>query len=92
MVLIGRRQIGKTYSVREFGRENYEDVTHINLEEMPEQESILSENSTTESSRTESGPSTSKGLGTTGRWHMGSRRIQIPMHVVHSGSSGERSN
>lgn len=92
MVPIGRRQIGKTYSVRESGRENYEDVTHINLEEMPEQESILSENSTTESSRTESEQSTIRGLGTTGRWHMGSRRIKIPMHGVHSGSSGERSN
>ena len=60
MVPIGRRQIGKTYSVRESGRENHEDVIHIILEEMPEQESILSENSTTESSRTESGPSTSR--------------------------------
>jgi len=43
MVPIGRRQIGKTYSVRESGRENYEDVTHINLEEMPEGKHLIGE-------------------------------------------------
>ena len=43
MVPIGRRQIGKTYSVRESGRENHEDVTYINFEEMPEQEHLIEE-------------------------------------------------
>ncbi len=42
MVLMGCRQIGKTYSVREFGRENYDDVIYINFEEMPEQKRIFS--------------------------------------------------
>ncbi|MBR4203768.1 MAG: ATP-binding protein, partial [Candidatus Methanomethylophilaceae archaeon] len=43
-VLIGCRQIGKTYSVREFGRDNYSDVIYINFEEMPEQRAIFSGN------------------------------------------------
>ena len=44
LVLTGCRQIGKTYSVREFGRENYDDMIYINFEEMPEQKTIFEGN------------------------------------------------
>lgn len=44
LVLSGCRQIGKTYSVREFGRSSYKDVVYINFEEMPDQKDIFSGN------------------------------------------------
>ena len=44
LVLVGCRQIGKTYSVKEFGQNNYDDVVYINFEEMPEQKEIFSGN------------------------------------------------
>ena len=44
LLLTGCRQIGKTYSVREFGHSNYSDVIYINFEEMPEQREIFSGN------------------------------------------------
>ena len=33
LILQGARQVGKTYAVLEFGRENYESVVYINLED-----------------------------------------------------------
>lgn len=42
LVLVGCRQIGKTYSVKEFGRDNYDDVVYINFEETPGQKDIFS--------------------------------------------------
>ena len=33
LILQGARQVGKTYSVLEFGRENYESVAYINFED-----------------------------------------------------------
>lgn len=44
LVLLGCRQIGKTYSVKEFADENYDDVVYINFEEMPGQREIFSGN------------------------------------------------
>ena len=44
LVLLGCRQIGKTYSVTEFADDNYDDIIYINFEEMPEQRSIFSGN------------------------------------------------
>jgi predicted AAA+ superfamily ATPase len=35
LVLEGARQVGKTYSVLEFGRENYENVVYVNFEDTP---------------------------------------------------------
>lgn len=32
LILNGARQVGKTYILREFGRENYKNVVYINLE------------------------------------------------------------
>ena len=42
LVLLGCRQIGKTYSVKEFAGSNYDDVIYINFEETPEQKGIFS--------------------------------------------------
>lgn len=42
LVLLGCRQIGKTYSVKEFAENNYDDVIYINFEEMPGQMEIFS--------------------------------------------------
>ncbi len=44
LVLLGCRQIGKTYSVKEFAANNYDDVIYINFEEMPEQRELFSGN------------------------------------------------
>ena len=44
LVLLGCRQIGKTYSVKEFAASNYDDVVYINFEEMPGQREIFSGN------------------------------------------------
>ena len=35
LVLQGARQVGKTYSVLEFGREHYENVAYFNFETSP---------------------------------------------------------
>ena len=32
LIMNGARQIGKTYSILEFGMNNYQNVVHINLE------------------------------------------------------------
>ena len=44
LLLTGCRQIGKTYSVKEFGRENYDDVVYMNFEEEPDRKLIFSGN------------------------------------------------
>ena len=35
LILQGARQVGKTYSVLEFGREQYENVAYFNFETNP---------------------------------------------------------
>ena len=35
LLLGGARQVGKTYSVRRFGRENYDNVIELNFEKNP---------------------------------------------------------
>ena len=42
LVLTWCRQIGKTHSIKEFGRDNYSDTIYINFEEMPDRKSIFS--------------------------------------------------
>ena len=44
LLLMGCRQIGKTYSAKEFGQRFYTDVIYINFEEMPEQKELFQGN------------------------------------------------
>ena len=41
LILQGARQVGKTYSVREFGKENYAEYVEINFKEMPDADTIF---------------------------------------------------
>ncbi len=36
MIVRGARQIGKTYTIEEFGKKNFKDVIKVNFEEKPE--------------------------------------------------------
>ena len=49
LVITGARQIGKTYSVRAFARDNYESVIELNFLEQPELTGIFSGNLDTDS-------------------------------------------
>lgn len=42
LVILGARQIGKTYAIREFAKENYEEVLEINFKETPSAKEIFS--------------------------------------------------
>lgn len=44
LVLQGARQVGKTYSVLEFGRINYENVAYFNFETNPKLNRTFEEN------------------------------------------------
>lgn len=48
LVILGARQIGKTYAIREFAKENYEDVLEINFKESPSAKEIFSGDLTVE--------------------------------------------
>lgn len=48
LVILGARQIGKTYAIREFAKENYEDVLEINFKETPSAKEIFSGDLTVE--------------------------------------------
>ncbi len=41
LVVQGARQVGKTYAIEVFGRENYEEVVSLNFKEMPSASSIF---------------------------------------------------
>ena len=41
LVMQGARQVGKTYIVEKFGRENYEETVEINFKEMPSAKEIF---------------------------------------------------
>ena len=41
MLLLGARQVGKTYLLKEFGREYYKDVVYINFEQEPGMRSLF---------------------------------------------------
>ena len=43
LILQGARQVGKTYSILEFGREKYENVAYFNFETNPRLASIFDE-------------------------------------------------
>ena len=42
LVVQGARQIGKTYTIREFGAENYNEVIEINFKETPSAKEMFS--------------------------------------------------
>lgn len=44
LIIQGARQVGKTYTVLEFGRNNYENVAYFNFETIPSLSEIFSEN------------------------------------------------
>jgi predicted AAA+ superfamily ATPase len=44
MILRGARQVGKTYVVEKFGRENFEDFVVIDFEKHPEWHSLFDKN------------------------------------------------
>ncbi|MDR1773633.1 MAG: AAA family ATPase, partial [Clostridioides sp.] len=44
LILQGARQVGKTYSILEFGRNNYENVAYFNFETNPKLNETFSEN------------------------------------------------
>lgn len=44
LVIRGPRQVGKTYSIRQFARNHYNTVLEFNFEDMPEQKKIFSGN------------------------------------------------
>jgi hypothetical protein len=44
MILQGARQVGKTYSILEFGRKNYENVAYFNFETNPKLSETFDEN------------------------------------------------
>ena len=44
LIIQGARQVGKTYSVLEFGRENYENVAYFNFEMTPKLNETFEEN------------------------------------------------
>ena len=44
LILQGARQVGKTYSVLEFGRNNYENVVYFNFETNPKLNETFEEN------------------------------------------------
>ena len=44
LILLGARQVGKTYTSLEFGRNNYENVAYFNFETSPSLSEIFSEN------------------------------------------------
>ena len=44
LILQGARQVGKTYSILEFGRKNYENVAYFNFETNPKLNEIFEEN------------------------------------------------
>ncbi|UTC64501.1 ATP-binding protein [Treponema sp. OMZ 788] len=44
LILQGARQVGKTYSILEFGRENYENVAYFNFEMNPKLNETFKEN------------------------------------------------
>ena len=44
LILQGARQVGKTYSILEFGREHYENVVYFNFETNPGLNSTFEEN------------------------------------------------
>lgn len=44
LILQGARQVGKTYSILEFGRTNYENVAYFNFETNPKLNEIFEEN------------------------------------------------
>ena len=44
LLIQGARQTGKTYSVEEFGRNNYKEMVTINFKEQPEAAEIFSGN------------------------------------------------
>lgn len=48
LVVLGARQIGKTYAIREFAKENYEDFLEINFKETPSAKEIFSGDLTVE--------------------------------------------
>lgn len=48
LVILGARQIGKTYAIREFAKENYDDVLEINFKETPSAKEIFSGDLTVE--------------------------------------------
>ena len=44
LILQGARQVGKTYSILEFGRTHYENVAYFNFETNPKLADIFEEN------------------------------------------------
>lgn len=46
LVVQGARQIGKTYAIREFAKENYSEIIEINFKETPSAKEIFSEDLT----------------------------------------------
>ena len=48
LILQGARQVGKTYSLLEFGRTCYENVAYFNFESTPKLESVFEDNITPE--------------------------------------------
>ena len=44
LILQGARQVGKTYSVLEFGRKHYENVAYFNFETNPKLNETFEEN------------------------------------------------
>ena len=44
LIIQGARQVGKTYTALEFGRNNYENVAYFNFETSPSLSEIFSEN------------------------------------------------
>ena len=44
LILEGARQVGKTYSILEFGRNNYENVVYFNFETNPKLNETFAEN------------------------------------------------
>ena len=47
LILQGARQVGKTYSILEFGRTNYENVAYFNFETNPKLNKTFEETSAT---------------------------------------------
>lgn len=48
LIVRGARQIGKTYTIEEFGKKNFDDVIMINFEEKPEFKSFFKSNDVSE--------------------------------------------
>lgn len=42
LVVLGARQVGKTFAIREFGRQNYREVLEVNFKELPSAKDIFS--------------------------------------------------